>query len=88
MREIMESQTTTEEINEKVRNKDGSLFDKVMKAAMNNQNIPKCDVCLGMLVSGNIIWSNSKGKPLTICTKCMVTAITYWMNKEHQELIR
>jgi hypothetical protein len=84
----MKSQTTTQDIKEKVDEKPG-FFDSMISRAMKEQenNLPpKCYLCQQRIYQGSMLYNLPSGEIVSICSKCTLKAIGYYIKNREEGL--
>lgn len=62
------------------------MQDMMEKARqMAQEGLPKCDVCGGHLMGGAGTF-NIDGTPLVVCSRCVTTAVEYWVKARNKRL--
>ena len=75
---------TMEQINQKVDEKP-SFMDQMIKKAVAQAGLPRCDLCKDVIASGALPYLTESGKAMNICLKCVQKALRMYVKANAQE---
>jgi hypothetical protein len=65
---------------------ESNLFQDMIAKGLKQVQIPSCDICHNIIVSGAIPFLDENGIALNICMKCVLTAVRYYMKTQKERL--
>ena len=68
-------QTTTEQINQRVRDRDLGFGNKMVEMAMKQMGMPLCYLCENPFYQGSILSTLPNSKVVGICMKCVLEIV-------------
>jgi len=79
----MNETTTVDDINKRVSEKQNAMLGGIVNQmlAQATSQIPKCDNCGGLLVSGAINYNNRKGVAMIVCMRCVGNALAAYIKE-------